>query len=74
MHVLAFLDEPWDEAVLQHERSARVLPNSESSSAAVSQAISTDAVDRWRTELSQETLSMIEQQAGSTLKQLGYAA
>ena len=42
----AFLDEPWDEAVLQYERSARVLPNSGVVKRAVSRAISTDAVDR----------------------------
>ena len=74
MQVLAFLEEPWDEAVLEHERSSVVLPSTESSSAAVSQAVNTQAVDRWKPELSSEVISVIEQQAGPTLKQLGYAA
>ena len=74
MQVLAFLDEPWDEAVLSHEEASLTLPSTESSSSAVSQAVNTKALDRWKTELSSEALSVIEQQAGPTLKQLGYAA
>ncbi|MEC7242767.1 MAG: sulfotransferase [Myxococcota bacterium] len=74
MRVLTFLEEPWDEAVLRHEQAGVDLPSTESSSVAVSQAVNTKAIDRWKTELSEEVLALIEQQAGATLKRLGYAA
>ena len=74
MRILTFLEEPWDEAVLSHEQAGVNLPSTESSSVAVSQAVNTKAIDRWKTELSEEVLALIEQQAGATLKRLGYAA
>ena len=74
MQILAFLEEPWDEAVLSHEKAAVVLPDTESSSDAVSKPVNANAVDRWKSELADEDVAAIEQQVGPTLKELGYAA
>jgi hypothetical protein len=72
--VLAFLEEPWDEAVLSHQNANVILPDSESSSKEVAKAIHTGAVARWRSELSKQDRLKIESWAGPMLRELGYAA
>jgi protein-tyrosine sulfotransferase len=70
--LLAFLGEPWNDAVLQHERSAVSLPGTETSSAAVSEAVHLRALDKWRDELSPAELAQVIDVAGDTLATLGY--
>lgn len=69
--VLAFLSEPWDDAVLHHADAA--LSGRESSSAAVGQPLHAEAVDAWRTRLSAADVAAIEGAAGGTLTRSGYA-
>jgi len=70
--VLDFLGEPWDPAVLQHERGGAVLPASESSSQAVARPLHRDALERWRDELSADDLAEIEAITGDLLVELAY--
>jgi tetratricopeptide (TPR) repeat protein len=73
--VLAFLGEPWDDAVLHHESSGRVaLSSRESSTAAVSRATTTAHLGRWREALSARDVEVIERAAGPVLAITGYGA
>ncbi|HJN75059.1 MAG TPA: sulfotransferase [Myxococcota bacterium] len=69
--VLAFLGEPWDPAVLAHESSAASHSDRESSTSAVERAVTTTAIDRWRSEVDESDLS---EEARVVLSALGYAA
>jgi len=70
---LEFLGEPWDAAVLEHDRcSDLVLPAGESSSGEASQAVYSGAVDRWREQLDPSQVASIEAVAGGLLQALGY--
>jgi len=70
--VLAFLGEPWDDAVLAHEAADVGLSALESSSAAVSERVHTRALTKWRKELGPERLRAIDEAAGPVLAKLGY--
>ncbi len=70
--VLAFLGEDWDPAVLEHHRSDVTLPEREPSSEAVSKPVNTWAVERWRTELDDDTIRAIEDAYGDLLDDHGY--
>ncbi len=72
--VLAFLGEPWDPAVLAHHRGEQSLSSRESSTAAVREAVHTRALEKWRSRLSADELSVIEAEAGPLLRALGYEA
>jgi hypothetical protein len=69
--LLAFLGEPWDDAVLRHQEADLVLPENESGSADASRPIHTDAVSRWRRELTGEQVAEIEGICGELLEDLG---
>jgi tetratricopeptide (TPR) repeat protein len=71
--VLAFVGQPWEDAVVRHEESDQRLPLVESSSEAVSRAVNTDPVDRWRRELTAEQVQEIESEVGEVLAWLGYS-
>jgi protein-tyrosine sulfotransferase len=71
--VLAFVGQPWEDAVVHHEESDQNLSSKESSSEAVSRAVHTEAVDRWRRELTAEQVHEIESVAGEVLAWLGYS-
>ncbi len=64
--LLAFLGESWNEGVLSHHDQVRVSTH-ESSSAAVAQPLTTDAIERWRQELGPDELRAIGQEAGALL-------
>ncbi len=70
--VLAFLGEPWDDAVLRHEQGGAALPATEASSAAVREAVHTRATAAWRTALSTDEIDLLEGIIGPVLRQLGY--
>jgi hypothetical protein len=70
--VLAFLGEPWDDAVLAHETAGVPLSTRESSTAAVGQARSDATVDAWRHRLSPADIQAIEKVAGPALRAAGY--
>jgi protein-tyrosine sulfotransferase len=72
--VLAFLDEPWDEAVMAHQDADCSLPKTESSSEAVAQPVHTDSLNRWQSELSTKDLDHVLTTAAPLLKELGYAS
>lgn len=72
--VLAFLGERWDPAVLAHETADVKHSARESSTAAVQSAVNTDAVDRWRSEFSEDALRQLDASALVLLTELGYAA
>ena len=74
MRVLAFLEEPWDSSVLEHQNSDVELPGTESSSEAVSQPVHTASIQKWKSQLDEQQTAQIEKHAGSLLKALGYAA
>ncbi len=70
--VLAFLGEPWDDAVLAHETAGVPLSTRESSTAAVGQARSDATVDAWRHRLSPADIQAIDKVAGPALRAAGY--
>jgi tetratricopeptide (TPR) repeat protein len=72
--VLAFLDEPWDEAVMAHQDADCNLPTTESSSAAVAQPVHTNSLSRWQSELSTKDLNHVLTSAAPLLKELGYVS
>jgi hypothetical protein len=74
MRVLAFLEEPWDSSVLAHQNAAVDLPDTESSSEAVSKPVNTGSIHKWKSQLDDRQTAQIEKHAGSLLKALGYAA
>jgi hypothetical protein len=70
--VLAFLGEPWDDAVLRHQQADLVLPAHESGSEQASQPLHAEAVARWRRELTADQVAEIEGICGELLDVLGY--
>ncbi|MEQ1564116.1 MAG: sulfotransferase [Myxococcota bacterium] len=73
MHrVLAFLGEPWSDAVLAHESAAVTLSSRESSTAAVAGARTTEGLSGWRTRLTGPQLSAVVRTAGPVLLACGY--
>jgi len=70
--VLAFLGEPWDDAVLAHESADVRLSALESSTQAVGQARSSATVAAWRERLTPAEIQTIEQVAGPMLRAAGY--
>jgi protein-tyrosine sulfotransferase len=72
--ILAFLDEPWDEAVMAHEDAELFLPETESSSQAVSQPVHTAALERWKADLTGQDLHQVMKSVTPLLKSLGYGA
>ena len=71
--VLAFLGEAWDDNVLHHEKATVTLSTLESSTAAVSDAVHTDAIDKWRQQLSLQEVADIVDEAGAILRTLAYS-
>ncbi|MFV1998508.1 MAG: sulfotransferase [Acidiferrobacterales bacterium] len=67
-----FLDEPWESEVLNFYKVSRDLAG-ESSATQVSQPITTSAVARWKTDLSEADKKTVRRIAGPLLVQLGYA-
>jgi protein-tyrosine sulfotransferase len=73
--VLAFLDEPWDEAVLtDHAGVASRAGRVESSTAQVSQPIYRTSIGRWQGEMTDADKAALRREAGALLVELGYAA
>jgi protein-tyrosine sulfotransferase len=70
--VLAFLDEPWSDAVLEHARVARGYEPRESSTDQVSRQIYSSSVGRWRKEFSEDDVEEFREIAGDLLLRLGY--
>jgi protein-tyrosine sulfotransferase len=67
--VLAFLGEPWDEAVL---KPSATLSSRESSTAAVAEGLRKNKEESWK-KLSTAQLAEIEAEAGGLLRELGYS-
>ena len=67
--VLAFLGEPWDEAVL---KPSATLSSRESSTAAVAEGLRKNKEESWK-KMSQAQLAEIEAEAGGLLRELGYS-
>jgi len=72
--VLAFLGERWDPAVLEHHRSDLSLSSIESSTEAVRAAVNTDAVAKWKKNLSKREQAQVDEIAADLLGELGYRA
>jgi tetratricopeptide (TPR) repeat protein len=72
--VLAFLGEPWDEAVLHHERSDVALSPRESSSAAVAGAMDGSRAAAWRRTLSPDDQLRVSRAVGPVLEATGYVS
>ncbi len=73
--VLAWLDEPWDPAVLAHHQAPQELPELETSSADAAQAVYTGANETWKRTLGPAELAAIHDgPAGAVLAELGYRA
>ncbi|MCP4919776.1 MAG: sulfotransferase, partial [Proteobacteria bacterium] len=70
--VCAFLGEKWDPAMLKHEQADVAQSARESSTAAVSEAVHTRALDRWRKEHG-DMAGKLDSAAVSLLSRLGYA-
>jgi hypothetical protein len=70
--LFAFIDEPWDPAVLQFHTQNRNLAG-ESSAEQVSRELYTSAVARWQRDLKPAHKSEIKEVAGDLLVELGYA-
>ena len=70
--VCAFLGEKWDPAMLKHEQAGVAQSARESSTAAVSEAVHTRALDRWRKEHG-DMSGKLDSAAVPLLTRLGYA-
>ncbi|HET7629638.1 MAG TPA: sulfotransferase [Bacillales bacterium] len=70
--VLAFLDEPWSDDVLNHTRVKRGYEPEESSTVQVNEKIHKRATGKWVNEFTRDDLSAFEHVAGHLLVQLGY--
>jgi protein-tyrosine sulfotransferase len=70
--VLAFLGEPWDDAVLHHEQAGVALSSRESSTARVAGPLATDRAAAWKAKLSERDVHIIGRAAGPVLAATGY--
>jgi Sulfotransferase family len=69
----AFLDEPFDAAMLQHQDAARdIVPTRKQWHARTGENVATDRIDTWRTELTAAELGLIEAVCGRALRANGY--
>jgi len=71
--LLAFVGEPWDDAVLRHQDFDRDLAG-ETSAEQVRRPVNGSAVGRWRRDLSPGQLEVVRDVAGGLLLELGYGA
>jgi hypothetical protein len=73
--VIAFGGEPWDENMLRHHeidtpsRDVSKFPQNPEAT----EAVNTEALGRWKTDLSDEDKAIVKQIAGGLLRELGYA-
>ncbi len=73
--ILTFLDEPWDERVLEYHkvkdasRDATKFPRS----ALANQPIFTSSLEKWRKDFDEEDVRVVKKYGGKLLKELGYA-
>ena len=72
--VLDFLNEPWSNSLLLHDRvqTARGGPEGVEGDTRNDRPIDTNSLDTWRSQLSSQQASRIEQAAGEALSMLGY--
>jgi hypothetical protein len=72
--VLEYLNEPWSNDLLLHDRvqSARGGPEAAEGDTRKDRPIDTESLDTWRSQLSPQQLSRIELTAGEALRMLGY--
>lgn len=72
--VLDYLNEPWSDDLLLHHRvqTARGVPETVEGDTRKDRPIDTQSLDTWRSQLSPQQLSRIEQTAGEALRMLGY--
>ncbi|MED5371410.1 MAG: sulfotransferase [Myxococcota bacterium] len=70
--VLAWLNEPWEPAVLEHHLAKQDFPLGETSSLEAAQPIYRSANLTWTQTLEPQDLDAIERQAGPMLRELGY--
>ncbi|WP_079478174.1 sulfotransferase [Halobacillus salinus] len=70
--VLNFIDEPWSDLVLEHEKVSRVNEPIESSTEQVSKKIYKSSKKRWREKFTEEDKGTFKQIAGEMLVHLGY--
>ena len=70
--VLAWLGEPWDERVLEHERAGVALSSREASTPQVVNAVHTASLEKWRRKLSPAQQRVVAERAGRVLRALGY--
>lgn len=71
--LLTHLGEAWDPATLDFHKQGRNLAR-EASADSVRRPISTQAIGRWKTDLTPEARDQVREIAGATLIDLGYAA
>jgi len=72
--VLTFLNEPWSDNVLHHERFEHHLPRDESSSEDVRESVYTSSCGRWRWEMRDVDKNDFKVEANDFLIELGYVA
>jgi protein-tyrosine sulfotransferase len=75
--VLAFVGEPWDENVLHYSEVAGLPSRNVSKFPQNPEAVtpvSTDALGRWKRDLSEEEVAFFKQRAGHLLIELGYVS
>ena len=70
--LFAFIDEPWDPAVLNYHEQKRNLAG-ESSAEQVSKALYPSAAGRWQRDLKPPEKQVVKEVAGDLLIELGYA-
>ncbi|MCS1352154.1 sulfotransferase [Mechercharimyces sp. CAU 1602] len=73
--VMAFLEEPWDDALLRHHQQPHDLGETfgqESSVSQVIQPIYTHKIGRWKTELTEEQLHLFMEIAADEMRAMGY--
>jgi len=69
--LFAYLDEPWEPAVMRYYERPRAL-GSESSAGQVTRAIHAESVGRWEIELTKDERAAVREEVGALLIELGY--
>jgi hypothetical protein len=71
--VLHFIEEPWDDRVLDYYQVDRDLSVPDANEPNVGKPLFTSSMGRWKEELSDNDLKTINEAAGYLLKELGYS-
>jgi hypothetical protein len=71
--ILAFIDEPWDAAVLAHHAKTRSQEPMEASTEQALKPVTAQSIGRWKSDMTNLDRAAFKAKAGELLRELGYA-